>query len=63
MVDFIGRFENLNDDFKKACGLELINQKIQSTKHNNYKEYYDTETKLLVEKCYKKDLELFKYEF
>ena len=63
MVDFIGRFENLNDDFKKACGLELINQKIQCTKHNNYKEYYDSETKLLVEKCYKKDLELFKYEF
>ena len=63
IVDFIGRFENLNDDFKKACGLELINQKIQCTKHNNYKEYYDSETKLLVEKCYKKDLELFKYEF
>lgn len=63
IVDFIGRFENLNDDFKKAFGLDLINYKVHSTKHNDYKEYYDSETKSLVKECYKKDLELFKYEF
>ena len=63
IVDFIGRFENLNDDFKKAFGLDLINYKINSSKHNDYKEYYDSETKSLVEECYKNDLELFKYKF
>ena len=63
IVDFIGRFENLYNDFKKAFGLDLINYKINSSKHNDYKEYYDSETKSLVEECYKKDLELFKYEF
>ena len=63
IVDFVGKFENLYDDFKKACGLELINQKIHSTKHNHYKEYYDSETISLVKKCYEKDLEFFKYKF
>jgi len=63
IVDFIGRFENLYDDYKKPFGLDLINYKIHSSKHNDYKEYYDSETKSLVEECYKKDLELFKYKF
>lgn len=66
-IDKIMRFENdeLEDFFKNTMKLDKINtkQKIHPTKHNHYSEYYDEETKLLVEKHYKKDIEYFGYTF
>lgn len=65
-VNFIGRFENLEEDFAKVCdrlnipfnGLPHLN----STKHKHYSEYYTKKTKELVDRIYKKDFELFNYE-
>lgn len=68
LVDFIGKYENLNQDFKKICetiGLpgKVVLPHFRNTKHKIYREYYDNETKKIVEKYYEKDIEMFKYQF
>lgn len=66
-VDFIGRFENLQNDFNKICERISISPislyKRNSTKHEHYSTYYDKETKEYVFNLLKKDIETFNYEF
>ena len=72
--DFIGRFENLEDDFKRLCySLELSvyklprerispeKESVLPTKH--YGDYYDLETLKIVEDIYSKDLRLLGYSY
>jgi hypothetical protein len=65
LVDFIGRFENLQTDFDEVCkriGLPQI--KLEShnpTNHKNYKQYLDKELIDLISNYYKDDLEQFDY--
>lgn len=68
MVDFVGRFENIEEDFNKV--LKEINYKgnkklshLNRTKHEHYSNYYNEKTKKIVEKKFKKDIEMFSYEF
>jgi chondroitin 4-sulfotransferase 11 len=65
--DFIWKFENLEHDFEKICKLIWVKwmklPHLMKSKHKNYREYYDDETKKLVSERYKKDLKLFDYEF
>jgi len=65
--DFIGRFENLEEDFEKVCEhlkLPLIKMPHENkTNHKHYSEYYDDETKEIVAKLFKKDIEVFGYKF
>ena len=66
LVDFVGRFENLEDDWKKVCekiGTKLDLPHIHKTSKSEYRSFYDEETRREVEKMYKKDLDLFGYKF
>ena len=68
-VDFIGKFENLIEDWGKVCKQIGIDEKLPYTNKNpikpkrNYQEYYDDETIEIVRSKYKRDIELFHYTF
>jgi hypothetical protein len=66
IVDFIGRFENLNNDFAEICsriGIEITLPHINGSKHNHYASYYDSETWQIVQDHYKNDVEKFYPEY
>jgi hypothetical protein len=68
-VDFIGRFENLEEDFNTICrNVGIQNpprlKKHQKTRHRHYIEYYLTQELIdMVGFIYKGDIEHFGYTF
>ncbi len=65
-VNYIGKFENLDQDIKKIFEIIGINEELghfNKTNHKNYREYYNETTKNIVAEVYKKDIEVFNYEF
>lgn len=67
LVDFIGRFENLQEDYKKVCdiiGLKPIRlPHLKKTKRYHYSVYYNKETKQIIADRFKKDIGMFNYDF
>ena len=64
-MDFIGRYENLENDFKTVCdriGIQCQLPHYNFTKHEHYSKYYDEETVDLVYKKYKKEISHFNYD-
>ena len=65
-VDYVIRFENLDEDFKKIqdmldCHIPLT--KSNSTAHTNYTNYYTKETRDIVKEIYAADIKEFGYSF
>lgn len=66
LVDFVGRFESLDRDFKKICsriGIDTFLPKMNVSNKIPYQDFYNNETKELVEKTFHPDIELFNYSF
>jgi len=66
LVDYIGRFETLSDDFNRVCqylGLGASLPVLNQSKHKRYTEYYNTHTRQRVADYYQEDIELFGYHF
>ena len=67
VVDFVGRFENLQGDFDIICektGLpQMVLPKLNTSPHGDYRQYYDEETKKVVEKACQDDIIRYGYEF
>ena len=66
LVDFIGKFENLQNDFQTICdqldidsGIKHFNQ----SNNSSYREHFTERSKGLVKDYYSKDIELFDYKF
>lgn len=66
-LDFIGRFENLENDYLKVCKfLEIAPKDLPHLKkgdRKHYREYYNDKTKRLVTELYKDDIINFEYKF
>jgi chondroitin 4-sulfotransferase 11 len=68
-VDFTGKFENLKEDWPKVAKKFNINQNLYNvfldnqSNHDYYRNYYTEELVSIVSDVYKRDLELFDYEF
>ena len=66
-LDYIGSFENLANDFEKACNM----MKIEPLKlphelkgsANNYHDAYDSKSRDLISKAYREEIQLFGYSF
>ena len=66
--DFIGRFENVEEDFKTICKkIEKPYRRMphhkRSRNRKHYTEYYNDETRQIIENKYAKDLDHFGYKF
>ncbi len=66
LVDFVGRYENLQVDFAYICqklNLQATMPHLNKSQHQNYQSYYNQESQDLVANHFKEDIALFGYEF
>jgi len=67
LVDFVGRFENLQIDFDNVTQRLGLTQSTlghyNPTARKDYKEYYNSQTRELVAQAFSKDIEIFNYSF
>lgn len=66
IVDFIGRYEQLRMDFNTICerlDMQAILRHLNFSRHGDYQDYYNDETRELVAKRFAKDIEVFGYTF
>ncbi|GAB0148136.1 sulfotransferase family protein [Marichromatium gracile] len=69
IVDFIGRYEQLHDDFATVCARIGITQpalphaRKATDRKRDYRSYYDDDTAELVARHFARDIELLDYRF
>jgi len=66
-LNYIGKFENINEDFNEICRLMNVNHiKLPHELNrgfNDYKDVYDENSKNLIKEIYKEEIQLFNYTF
>lgn len=66
-VDYVGRFERLNDDFRIICGNIGIEPAelpaLNTSRHGGYRKHYNAASRDMVYRAYWKDIEVLGYEF
>jgi hypothetical protein len=67
LVDYIGRFENLQSDFDHICktvGLPQTQLTVENVSNKkNFREYYNEKSKAIVAKVFNDDIQTFDYKF
>ena len=66
LIDFVGRFESLDEDFEKICQVLNLRLALGHKKKSNrgsYRDYYNSETRELIADVFASDIELFGYDF
>jgi hypothetical protein len=66
LVDFVGKFEDLEKDFGNVCckvGISATLPHINKSERTGYRDYYDNETRELTARLYAEDIERFGYKF
>lgn len=66
IVDFIGHYETLAEDFAKVCARLKIQVQLPHANvsdHRDYRTYYTPETRDFVAKQFRRDIEMFGYNF
>ena len=68
IVDFIGRFEDFENDLRKVLAKLGIDSSIMiprsnKTVHGPFQDYYDDESVAMASSLFAKDLEFFRYSF
>ena len=66
IVDFIGRFENLNNDFKniyQKLNIVASLPHINKSNHRDYRSYYSDKTVTMIEDAFREDIDFFGYSF
>ena len=66
LMDYVGRFENLTDDYAEICrriGITADLGHFNSSRRVDYREMYSPELKSLVASRLAEDIEMFGYEF
>jgi Sulfotransferase family len=66
LVDSLGRFETLEEDFGAICrrlGIEAPLPRLNTSEREGYRGYYDERTRAFVARRYRRDIELFGYTF
>lgn len=64
MVDFVGRYERLHDDFQfvaRRLKLNTALRPINESAHDDFRRCYDEETSSIVQKVYARDIKVFGY--
>ena len=66
LVEFVGRFESLQQDFNYICERLSLRAELGHAKpssRGSYRDYYDADTRDLVARHFAEDLEAYGYEF
>ena len=66
LVDFVGYYENLADDFRRVTrrlSLEVELPRLNGSQHRDYRSYYDDATAELVADFWQADIQQFGYDF
>ena len=66
LVDFVGRYENLDDDFHAVCnmiGISAPLPHLNRSTHAEYRCYYSDQLARKIASRYSEDIDLFRYEF
>ncbi len=66
LVDFVGRYENLSEDFQTVCrrvGVHAELPHVNASSHASFRSYYNDTTAALVAEAFAPDIEAFGYSF
>jgi hypothetical protein len=66
LVDFVGAYENLAQDFAevtKILGIQASLPHINQSVHRDYQTYYNDHTRAIVAEHFRSDIEMFGYSF